>query len=106
MSNVVYISGPMTGLPELNYPAFNSAAEKLRTLGYIVENPAEAKAEVWWKWEDYMRSAIVQVTKSDTIVTLPNWENSRGAKIEVKLGFDLGLEVYTLVDFLKGQIDE
>ncbi len=36
----IYISGPMTGYPEYNYPAFMAAEKKLRSLGhgYII-NP-------------------------------------------------------------------
>ncbi len=41
MPKTIYISGPMSGLPECNYPAFNAAAAHLRALGYSVENPAE-----------------------------------------------------------------
>ena len=36
-----YLSGPMRGLPEYNYPAFISAANYLRSLGWHVFNPAE-----------------------------------------------------------------
>ena len=28
----IYIAGPMSGLPDLNYPAFNAMAERLRAL--------------------------------------------------------------------------
>jgi hypothetical protein len=38
---MLYISGPMGGLPGFNYPAFNFAAKRLRDLGYNVLNPAE-----------------------------------------------------------------
>ena len=37
---VVYLSGPMTGLPEFNYPAFNALASTLRGSGFVVNNPA------------------------------------------------------------------
>lgn len=37
----IYISGPMTGLPDGNIPAFNAAAERLRTEGHFVINPAD-----------------------------------------------------------------
>ena len=32
----VYVAGPMTGLPDFNYPAFNAEAQRLRGLGYQV----------------------------------------------------------------------
>ena len=34
----IYIAGPMTGLPDFNYPAFNAAAARMRALGFEVEN--------------------------------------------------------------------
>ncbi|MGE5607641.1 MAG: DUF4406 domain-containing protein, partial [Bacillota bacterium] len=37
----LYLSGPMSGLPEHNIPAFNAAAARLRRLGFCVVNPAE-----------------------------------------------------------------
>ena len=40
----IYLAGPMTGLPEFNYPAFHAEAARLRQLGYHVENPAENSA--------------------------------------------------------------
>ena len=41
MSEIVYISGPMTGIKDLNYPLFNSIAKRLSDAGYAVENPAD-----------------------------------------------------------------
>ena len=37
----IYCAGPMTGLPELNFPAFHAEAARLRAFGYEVINPAE-----------------------------------------------------------------
>ena len=37
----LYISGPMTGHKDNNYPTFNQASKELRAIGYQVINPAE-----------------------------------------------------------------
>ena len=86
-----YIAGPMTGLPDFNYPAFNAMAAKLRAQGHHVENPAEAVE--CDSWEAYMRLAIAQLVTCDTIVLLLGWGDSRGAKIEYRLAGDLGLRI-------------
>lgn len=36
----LYLSGPMTGKPALNFPAFHAEAARLLALGYEVVNPA------------------------------------------------------------------
>jgi len=98
----VYISGPMTGLPDLNYPAFNHAALQLRSVyGLHVENPAESPVPPCGSWLGYIRMAVAQIAKVDCIVTLPGWESSRGAKVEVDLALGLGLPVYSLAGFLR-----
>lgn len=91
----VFISGPMSGLPASNYPAFNRVAKRLRSLGYRVENPAENKCPSG-AWEDYMRASIAQLVTCDCIAYLPNWEQSRGARLEAKVATELELEVLDL----------
>lgn len=89
----LYIAGPMTGMPALNYPAFNAEAERLRALGFEVENPAENPAPECGSWLAYMRMAIAQLVTCDIVAMLPGWETSEGANIERGLAIDLGLEV-------------
>lgn len=103
MSTRVYIAGPMTGLPEFNYPAFNKAAARLRDLGFHVENPAENPDPPGKIWEGYMRMAIAQLVTCDTIALLPGWDASRGARIEYDLAGTLGLRRLTLETLLGGQ---
>jgi hypothetical protein len=92
----LYIAGPMTGLPEFNFPAFHAAAFALRTIGFHVENPAENPAPPCGSWLGYMRMAVAQVAKADAIVMLPGWQNSRGANVEYQLAVGLGLPVWPL----------
>lgn len=89
----VYISGPMTGLPELNYPAFHSAARLLRANGFEVENPAENPEPVCGSWTGYMRLALVQISRCDSLLLLPGWLDSRGARLELHIAQQLGLPV-------------
>ncbi|QDL53108.1 DUF4406 domain-containing protein [Rhodoferax aquaticus] len=91
----VYIAGPMTGLPHFNYPAFNAAAERLRALGFDVENPAENPVPNCGTWLGYMRMAIRQLVTCDGVALLPGWKGSRGARIERWLAGMLGLAVVT-----------
>lgn len=88
----VYVSGPMTGLPEFNFPAFNAAEAMLREQGYDVENPASKGIIDGWEWEDYLRLDLRLITECDAIYLLPGWENSRGARLEVHVADELGLE--------------
>jgi Domain of unknown function (DUF4406) len=89
----VYIAGPMTGLPGFNYATFNAIAKELRRLGCEVENPAENPDPPGKEWAGYMRMAIAQLVKCDTLVLLPNWHTSRGADLERRLALELGLRV-------------
>ena len=90
----VYIAGPMTGLPNSNYPAFNAMAARLRALGHHVENPAENPEPPCKSWRGYMRMAIAQLVTCDAVALLPGWGASKGAKIEERLAVDLSLNVY------------
>jgi hypothetical protein len=80
----VYISGPMSGLPDLNFPAFNAEAERLRALGYDVVNPAELNPDPTKPWHACMRVDIAALMSCDVIAMLPGWERSKGAKAELQ----------------------
>lgn len=87
----VYISGPMTGLPEYNYPAFHEAAHKLREAGYEPINPADFPIQEDWEWADYMRQDIPRLCEADHIYLLDGWENSKGATVEKSIADILGI---------------
>lgn len=92
----LYISGPMTGLPDFNRPAFDEAARQLRAAGYRVLNPAETRLPWGAQWEDYMRVAIAQIAACDGIAILPGWDESRGAQVEVETGAALAIRATTV----------
>ena len=96
----VYIAGPMTGLPEFNYPAFNDAADKLRDAGHHVENPADIGVVDGWTWQDYVRAALAKLITCDEVATLPDWDRSPGATTEVRLAESLALPVRKVADLL------
>lgn len=89
----IYISGPMTGLPDLNFPAFHAAASLLRAQGHEVRNPAEVGEEPGKTWEDYMRKDLRLLCDCDAIYMLPGYKNSRGACLELTVAERLGFEV-------------
>lgn len=81
---IIYLSGPMTGLPNLNRDTFNKAAKALRAKGYKVINPPELdKNNPQRSWEGCLRRDITELMKCNKIATLPNWKKSRGANLEV-----------------------
>lgn len=99
----VYLSGPMSGLPDLNHPTFHAAAHALRRIGYTVVNPAEfvtdttglTEAEAW---RAYMQVDIKALVECEGIVMLPAWTESRGACLERNIAQGLGMRVMTVTD--------
>lgn len=81
----VYISGPMTGLPDLNFPAFHAAANQLRGLGLDPVNPADINPDSGMTWAACMRADIKALCDCDALALLPGWEASRGAHLELHL---------------------
>jgi len=99
----IYLAGPMTGLPDYNYPAFHAETARLRALGFEVISPAEINPD-GGTWETCMRRDIAQMLTCDTVAILPGWNQSRGANVEVELAIHLGITVvlaHSLVDSLE-----
>lgn len=106
-SKRVYIAGPMTGLPQYNFPAFMAAAAKLRAQGHTVFNPAEN--DLLRYGSNFLDNPTVFDPRktfgddtrwiceyADAIALLPGWENSTGVKAELALAKALHLEVFEI----------
>lgn len=88
----IYVCGPMTGLPEFNYPAFAAETTRLRALGYEVVSPAEINPN-GGTWQECMKRDIAQLMTCNLLVCLPGRTESRGARIETNLANELGITV-------------
>jgi hypothetical protein len=97
----VYIAGPMTGLPDLNYPAFQAAAAELTARGYDVEDPSTNTNPTPDDYHGWLRAGLAQLIRCDAIALLPGWEASGGARLEVNVGATLGLRVRPLDEWLQ-----
>lgn len=92
-----YLSGPMTGLPNFNYSTFNNIARILRRAELDIVNPAEnfeGKDDL--PREHYMRTDVQHLLECDAIILIEGWERSKGAKLELEIAHQLGLEIYRL----------
>lgn len=109
----VYLAGPMSGIPEFNYPAFAKATAELRAKGYEVFSPAEndgdrlsadkgidietGKVVDPARFRTFLREVFAEdmeyiCKKADAIAMLPGWENSGGARAEWAAAHMLRLE--------------
>lgn len=93
----VYLSGPMKGFENSNYPAFEKATDNLRHQGYYVYSPHEfmpaGQPSIAMLRKAFAAYSKFICEEADRIVLLPGWENSRGAKAERALGECCGLEI-------------
>lgn len=109
----VYISGPMRGIPQHNFPAFDEARDRFKGWGWDVWSPADADRHngcdeqtpdrfgpadirVFAK-RDMEALLSFRAEDCDAIAMLPGWENSKGAKAERALACWLGLRSYDAV---------
>ena len=102
----VYLAGPMRGLPEWNFPAFDAAAERLRAMGLVVYNPADISRAQGFSPDqpfgpDQLRKSLQidiwhLLYHCDRLAALPGWQHSEGARIEVALARALGMPVFAL----------
>lgn len=97
----IYLAGPMTGLPDYNYPAFHAAAAAWRARGHRVINPAENfDGDVNLPRLVYIRKDLGQLINECTAIAfLPGWQKSRGATLEHAVALGLGYPMFDAVTF-------
>jgi hypothetical protein len=102
-----YLTGPMSGIPQFNFPLFLSAAKELRERGYTIISPAElddpedralslaspdgAVTSLRHSWGEMLSRDVKIVADEVTgLILLPQWQRSRGAKLECYVGILCG----------------
>ena len=98
--DTVYISGPMTNIPDFNKPAFFATEYYLRSkYGCQVINPGRQPERP--TWEDYMRHDVRLLEKATVLLQLPGWASSRGAVIEYDLALMHGILIVGVGDIIE-----
>ena len=95
---VIYISGRITGIvEEVARANFKEGEKVVEDMDATPLNPfdiVEQKEE--YGWIDYMRADIKALVDCDGILMLPDWNESEGATLELKIAEGLKMEVYYL----------
>lgn len=97
----IYIAGPMTGLPNFNFEAFDRAAIHLKALGYEPLNPADNGREFLAKnnnkapderqYRQLLSRGREMIRQCSKIYLLKGWEKSYGARDELSYALIIGL---------------
>jgi hypothetical protein len=110
----------MSGYPQFNFPAFFEAAAELREIGFEVVSPAEIdnqedkgaalsspdgdpsnRSLIKKTWGDFLSRDVKLLADEgiEGIVFLPDWEKSKGAKLEAYVGLLLKFKFW---DYIAG----
>lgn len=94
----VYTSGAISGRePNEVRKEFELAKMYLRREGYEAISPL-ANGLPWdCAWELHMREDLHLLLECDKVAMLPGWRESKGARLEVFVASELGMEVMPLM---------
>lgn len=108
----IYLAGPMRGLENDNFPAFDAAADHLRSYGFHVLSPSEHDRELGFDGTDATRGSfdihaafrwdVNAVLGADALVLLSGWEKSTGVGIEKSIADAIGTPVFQYGDAVDG----
>lgn len=122
----LYIAGPMSNIAQFNFPLFEAVTQALRDDGWTIVSPhecdSEATRESAWAspdgkagmdgsetWGECLARDVKmladghriggihdELTPIDGIAFLPNWEKSRGARLEAFVGLLTGKSFFSV----------
>lgn len=94
---IIYIAGPISGIADLNRPAFYQAQEQLNALGFEVRNPHEFCKHIQSDNPSdpaYYKQGFAELTLCTDVLLLPGWQYSAGAQLESKAAVLFGMNVH------------
>ena len=114
----VYLAGPMSGIPQFNFPEFYRVTKILRERHRLeVFSPAELDAQhgvdkqalaspdgdaskLTQTWGDLLARDVKMIADEGIqgIVLLPGWQRSRGARLEASVGLLCGTNFYYWIE--------
>lgn len=99
--NSYYLAGPMSGIPEFNYPEFERVKNELINNGIEVRSPhnipwPEGDIRGEDLWIVTMSQATVLLVDCDAVILMNGWENSRGANREKEIATERRMPVFRL----------
>lgn len=121
-----YLAGPMTGIPQFNFPYFDRAASLLRDAGWDIVSPAELDDERTREaalasengdpgdsslngetWADFLaRDVKLIADEVDAVILLKGWQRSKGARLEAFVAALSGHKVYRYLPICRIGVEE
>jgi hypothetical protein len=112
----LYLAGPMSNIPQHNFPAFLEAADALRDAGFDIISPAEIDKPSTRKlalsskdgsierldqtWGDLLsRDIKIVADEVDGVIVIDGWQKSMGARLETYCAYVRDKPVYNYNHF-------
>lgn len=99
----LYLSGPMTGIPEKNKREFDRCSQALREKGHevVVPEPIENADPGTNDYDACLKQDLIDMLGCEAVVVMNGWNNSRGARLEVTTAIQVGMRVANFSDFMR-----
>lgn len=97
-TKLIYISGPISGIPDYNKQPFELAKNILVDAGFKVVSPLDCIPEKANPlYVDHIKADIIGMLQCEAIAFLPGWLDSPGSKTELTIAKSLNMQCYLLL---------